>query len=338
MSRRHLAQPGRAGWGLALLLAGAAMTGGGCSRPGDEALDPPVSDAAGSGLDAALAGITRENLEAHLAYLATDEREGRMTGTRGYDDSAAYVAGAFESVGLAPAGEEGWYQHVPLLSKRLDPSTAAVTLHLDDGDAVLRWKEDFVMGGDARRAKTSVRAEVVYAGFGVHAPELGYSDYEDIDVEGKIVAVFGGAPASFPHNERAWYSSGRTKAGEMVARGAVGWIGLRSRVDQERVPWQRLALNAGVRPGMSWVDLSGEPRDYYPEIEGRAVISADCADALFAGSPVTFAQALDAADAGTPMSVPLGIEATLSRKTAHEELTSPNVVGVLRGSDPALRD
>lgn len=319
--------------------AAAILAANACSGPAGEANEPaPEPRAADESLEAALSGISREHLEAHLAYLAADEREGRMTGTKGYDDSAAYVAGRFEAIGLVPAGEEGWYQHVPLLSKRIDPAAAAVTLHHDGADEELRWKDDYVMGGDDMRAETSVRAEVVYAGFGVHAPELGYSDYEGIDVEGRIVAVFGGAPASFPHNERAWYSSGRTKAEEMAARGAVGWIGLRSRTGQKRVPWERLVLNAGMRPGMSWLNRSGEAQDYHPQIEGRAVLDAKSAAALFAGSPLTFEQALDAADDGRPMSMPLGVEATLERRTAHEKLTSPNVVGMLRGSDPELRD
>ena len=310
-----------------------------CGRDGNE--PPPAADpsrAAARTLETALAEITRERIEAHLAYLADDAREGRLAGTRGYDESARYVAGAFERLGLEPAGEEGWYQHVPLMSSQIDPRGAAVTIHHDDGDLALRWKEDFVMSGDAMRAETSVRAEVVYAGYGVHAPELRYSDYEGIDVEGKIVAIFGGAPTAFPHNERAFYSSGRTKAREMVRRGAVGWIAMRSREDQKRVPWDRLALNAGLQPGMSWLDLSGRARDHQPQIEGRAVVSAPRATDLFAGAPVTFEQALDAADAGEAMSMPLGIEVTLAQRSAHEEITSPNVIAMLRGSDPRLRD
>jgi Zn-dependent M28 family amino/carboxypeptidase len=62
------------------------------------------------------------------------------------------------------------------------------------------------------------------------------------------------------------------------------------------------------------------------------------AEDLFAGAPITFKEALDAADAGTPLSTPLGIEVTLSQKTEHEQVTSPNVIGIIRGRDPALRD
>lgn len=322
---------------LFLCLAGAMAA---CSPSPDETgqQQPEGRLTEEEALGTALASITTEHLQAHLDYLAADARAGRMTGTPGYDEAAAYVADQFELLGLEPAGEEGWYQPVPLVANRIDVESATVTVHRDRGDDTLAWKEDFVMGGDDVRGETSVRAEVVFAGFGVHAPDMDYSDFEGIDVTGKIVAVFGGAPPSFPHNQRAFYSSSRTKTQELVARGAVGVIGLRSRVDQQRYDWDRITLNAGARPGMEWVDLSGDVQGYYPQIEGRALVNAATAEALFEGAPISFEAALDAADAGRPLSTPLGVEVTLARKTAHEEVTSANVVGVVRGSDPELRD
>jgi hypothetical protein len=319
-----------------LLIVVSALSIAACSRPAEEPAEPDADISAGDGTS--LSVISRENLAAHLAFLADDARQGRMTGTKGYDDSAAYVARQFGALGLTPGGDEGWYQNVPMLGRRLDIESAAVTLHTDGGDAELAWKEDFVMGGDDLRDETSVTAEVVFAGFGVHAPELNYSDYEGIDVRGKIVAVFGGAPASFPHNERAFYSSNRTKAEEMVKRGAIGRIGLRSRVDQKRVPWERLTLNAGILQGMSWINLSGQVADYHREIEGDATFSVPTATELFAGAPISFEQALDAADAGKPLSTALGIEVTLSQKTNHEQVASPNVIGIIPGSDPVLKN
>jgi hypothetical protein len=287
---------------------------------------------------AALAGISAASHTAHLDFLASDELRGRMTGTPDYDAAAEYVAQQYAGLGLVAAGADGWYQHVTLSANRSDTEQVVVTFHKDDGDATLGWKEDFVMSGDAIREQTSVTADVVFIGFGVHAPDMDYSDYDGVDVNGKIVALFGGAPANFPHNERAYYSSGRTKADEMVKRGAVGYIGLRSRVDQKRAPWERLTLNAGVQPGMSWINLSGDAADYHPEIEGNATINVPSAGDLFNGTPITFEEALDAADAGQPMSTPLGVTVTLSQKSAHEEASSANVIGVLRGSDPLLRD
>ena len=285
-----------------------------------------------------LSVLDREGIETHLLYLADDERLGRMTGTEQYEESAAYVAGLFADIGLEPAGDDGWYQQVPMLANRIDVESANLVYHQDVGDGAQRWKEDFVMSGDTVRPVTEVRAEVVFVGFGIHAPELGYSDYDGVDVQGKVVALFGGAPDSFPHNERAFYSSRLTKSEEAVARGAVGVLSLRSRTDQRRYSWKRISENAGVRPGMSWVNLSGAAANYFPELQGGAVLNVPAADDLFSGSPLSFEEALDAADAGTPLSTPLGVEVTLARRTEHETVTSPNAIGLLRGSDPALAD
>ncbi|NOX70289.1 MAG: M28 family peptidase [Gammaproteobacteria bacterium] len=297
-----------------------------------------VADAANGSMETALALIGRERIESHLRFLADDARAGRMTGSAEYDESARYVVDRFEDIGLEPAGEDGWFQQVPMLARRIDTQSATVVYHQDDGESSLKWKEDFVMGGDPVRPETSVQGEVVFAGFGIHAPELGYSDYDGIDVKGKIIAIFGGAPSTFPHNERAFYSSRLAKAEEAVARGAIGVIGLRSRLDQERYSWKRLSANAGVRAGMSWVNLSGDAAHYFPEIQGSATLNVSAADDLFKGAPISFEDALDAADAGTPLSTPLGLEVTLARRTEHESITSPNVIGVLRGSDPELAD
>lgn len=291
-----------------------------------------------SSLEQGLAMIERDGIEAHLKYLADDARMGRMTGTPEYDEAAAYVAGHFEEIGLEPGGDDGWYQQVPMLARRIDVDSAKFVFHQDGVEKAQRWKEDFVMGGDTVRPETEITAEVVFAGFGIYAPGMNYSDYKGIDVEGKIVAVFGGAPDSFPHNERAFYSSRLTKAEEAVRRGAIGYVGLRSRTDQRRFSWKRLSENAGVRPGMSWVNLSGEAANYFPELQGGAVLNVPPAHELFKRAPISFEQALDAADAGTPLSTPLGTEITLARKTAHESITSPNIIGILRGSDPELAD
>ncbi len=289
-----------------------------------------------SGLDQGLALINRDGIEAHLKYLADDALMGRMTGTAEYDEAAAYVAGHFAEIGLEQAGDDGWYQAVPMLARRIDVDSAKVVFHQDGEENEQTWQEGFVMGGDTVRAETNITAEVVFVGFGIHAPEMNYSDYEGIDVEGKIVALFGGAPDTFPHNERAFYSSGLTKAEEAVKRGAVGTISLRSRISQKRYSWKRVSENAGVRPGMSWVNLSGEAANYFPELQGAALLNVPPAEDLFKRAPISFEQALDAAAAGTTLSTPLGTEVTLARKTDHETISSPNIIGVLRGSDPEL--
>ena len=320
----------------AMLLA--SCGGGQPADTGSMAADSPGSDA-DSALVQSLSVINQAGIEEHLRFLADDARQGRMTGTPEYDESAAYIARQFEEIGLEAGGEDGsWFQAVPMLSRRIDVESATVVFHQDGEQKAQRWKEDFVMGGDVVRPETNVTAEVVFAGFGIHAPDMNYSDYDGIDVDGKIVAIFGGAPATFPHNERAYYSSGLTKAEEAVRRGAIGTLALRSRVDQARYSWKRVSENAGVRPGMSWINLSGQAENYFPELQGGALINVPPAEQLFSRSAISFEDALDAADAGRPLSTPLGVEVTLARKTDHESITSPNVIGILRGSDPELTD
>ena len=173
-----------------------------CGR-GDEVDAPaerPTDDAAevAGALSAGLSAINREGIEKHLLFLADDARKGRMTGSPEYDEAAAYVAEQFAQIGLEAGGEDGgWFQAVPLLSRQIEEDSATLVFHQDGEASAQRWKEDFVMGGDVVRPQTEVTAEVVFAGYGVHAPELGYSDYDGIDVDGKIVAIFGGAPATF---------------------------------------------------------------------------------------------------------------------------------------------
>ena len=301
----------------------------------------PENGNAESGLDTALATISRENIQASLNYLAADEREGRLTGSRGYDESAQYVADQFAAIGLVPGGTDGWLQQVPLITQMIDIENSGVTLHKSTGDVDLEWKKDLIIYADTLRPENRIRAEVVFVGFGVHAPEMGYSDYDNDDndnvsVSGKIVATFRGAPATFPSTERAHYSSSRTKAAELVGRGAIGQITLSNRLDERISPWEEDTRNIGTQPDMSWVDESGDAADFHPEHQGYVRFNRHAAEQLFEGSPMTFEEALDAAENVRPSSTALGVEVTMYRKIEHERVTSPNVVGILRGSDPEL--
>jgi len=291
-----------------------------------------------SSLADALDTITEAKLAAHVAYLADDSLEGRETGQPGYDLAATYVTEQYAQMGLEPGGSDGWYQQVPLATYLLDPDSPTMIVHRDGIDTELENKEQFAMRGDKVRGENLVRAEVVYAGFGVHAPDFGYTDYDGIDVEGKIVAMFDNAPSTLPGDSRAHYSSRRVKNQEMVARGAIGVIALRSQRSVDSFPWKRVKQVVGKKPSMTWIDLSGAASGYFPEIAGGAFLSVDAATQMMAGTPMSFEDARAATESDTPASVPLGIEVTLARKTTHERIESPNVIGVVRGTDPELAD
>jgi len=289
-------------------------------------------------IDEALDAINQENLKATTSYLADDARNGRRAGSPGHEDAARYVAERFEEIGLQPGGDDGWFQQVPIVTAAIDAENSGAILHTTSGDVELEWIKDAVVFPDAIRGETHVRAEVVFVGFGIHAPELGYSDYEGIDVEGKIVATFWGGPDTFPQPELAIYSSAYIKAAELISRGAVGQILLWDRREEEDENWNEYYDGYPKKPRLSWVNESGDASRYFPELLGLADLSRASAENLFEKSPITFEDALDAAEEFRPMSTALGIEVTLYQKTQHERYSSPNVVGILPGSDPQLKN
>lgn len=289
-------------------------------------------------IDAALTSISKESFDRTTVYLADDERRGRDTSSPEYLDSAKFVADRFEEIGLQPAGDNGWYQQVPFITSMIDAESSGVILHTSLGDHELEWLTDAVIYADAVRNEVRVRAEVVFVGFGIHAPELGYSDYEGIDVEGKIVATFWGGPEDFPEAQLAYYTSASAKSAELTRRGAVGQILMWDRQEEIDYEWGTYYQGFGTTPTLAWVNDAGEASDYFPQSLGRADLSRASAELMFADAPISFEDALDAAAEFRPMSTPLGVEVTIYQKVEHDRYSSPNVVGLLPGSDPELKD
>jgi len=282
--------------------------------------------------------ITTDGLLEHVTYLADDKLEGRESGEPGYDAAAKYVAEQFEAMGVAAGGVDGWYQQVSLRRYKVAADSSQMIVHRGGESTELMYRDDYSMAADRVRETIAVRGEVVYAGFGVHAPEHGYSDYDGVDVEGKIIAVFGGAPEIIEGSARAYYSSSRTKSEEAVARGAIGSISLRSRKAEERRPWEEIKSRFGRRAGMTWINDAGEAAGYYPELRGSASINIETGERLFGLSPLSFEEAHEAKLASEVRSVPLGVEVTLSHQAEHSTVMSPNVIGLVRGTDPELAD
>lgn len=283
----------------------------------------------------ALAGVRAPAVRAHVAFLADDLLEGRETGTRGYDLAARYVATQLALLGLAPGGDGGTYfQQVRLVESRLLEAT--LRLRTASGTTALALRDDFVMSGDTLRNEARVEAPVVFAGFGVTAPGLGHDDYAGLDVKGKIVALLSNAPARFASEERAYHASRQRKAENAAAHGAVGLLTIRTPQEEARTPWSRVLAFADGKASR-WIRPDGTPEGALPALQASAALSGEAARRLFATSPVPLETALERAQAGPFTGFALGVTATLGSRSEHERVASPNVVGVLEGSDPVLR-
>ena len=289
---------------------------------------------------AAEAQKSADNIKAHVTFLASDLLEGREAGTRGYDIAAAYAASQMAQLGLKPGGDKGTYfQHVPLVAFQAADQGAFV-LRDKAGKAVpLVFGEDYLVGRNPVAAQTKVSAPLVFVGFGVVAPEHNRNDYAGLEVKGKIVVAISGAPSAYQTEERAYYSSGRTKRALAQARGAVGFIQVNTPGDEKLYPFANSARQWKTW-GMSWRTSTGAAFAVAPGVPSLASISVKGAEKLFAGAPANLARITEMAGSKAQdpprFALPLTLEASFA--TNSKPVESQNVVGLIEGSDPVLKD
>jgi Zn-dependent M28 family amino/carboxypeptidase len=271
-----------------------------------------------------------------MAFLADDLLEGRGTGARGHEIAARYVAAQFEAMGLKPAGRDGSYlQRVPFRQLTVEPEKCAVSITENSSTTQLKWGDDFLMRGNEVYPDSSIKAPVVFVGYSVRTPDGSYDDYAGVDVKGKIVAMFGGAPPSLPSELQAHLSSLREKLRNARDHGAIGVIALRKPKDDKGLPWPRVVIGAGF-PSMRWLGPDGVPGDAYPQLRARAGLSLAASEKLFQHASKSWTDVLRDAEASKPQSFALPVTAKLHEVSRHEEISSPNVIAVLPGSDPKL--
>jgi hypothetical protein len=285
---------------------------------------------------AAMALIRPDAIRAHIRFLSDGLLEGRAPDGHGYQVAAAYVATQMEGLGLAPAGDNGaWEQKVPMRKAILDEEKSSLVLLRDGHEEPLAVGTDWILPGDVARTTNDVEAPVVFAGYGVTAPGRNYDDYRGVDVRGKIVAFLRGAPASFPDTERAHFSNRVTKLSNAVAHGAVGILTLDTPEFQKRYSWGWFLpqFRAGA---IAWLQEGGVPRDTFPQLRGGAVLNLSASERLFQGAKHSAREVFDAAQNGAVQGFDLKVAARLHLESRQTEFTSANVLGLLRGSDPAL--
>jgi Zn-dependent M28 family amino/carboxypeptidase len=248
------------------------------------------------------------------------------------------VSRLFAEAGLTPLGEAGTYfQNIEFFETRLIPESAAMTLHAGGRTTELSFPDDFIRSGGYGEAVESITAPLVFAGYGITAPEYDHDDYADVEVDGKILVLLSGAPAHFATDQRAYYSSGRTKTALAAAQGAVGIVTVRTPVDQARRPWQRYLSGIG-RPGMRWLDARGRPHAAHPQLQGSAALSETGAAKLFTLAGLNLDEIFTNHASGGTGSFGLEVDASVSRSSTQRTVGSANVLGLVPGSDPVLRD
>lgn len=271
-------------------------------------------------------------IKAHTVFLAHDLLEGRDTGSRGYEIAAQYVASALLQAGLEPGGTDGWLQRVPLRRRSLESLSVRLTLGqemiaLANGDSV-------AIDASARSRDERLDLPLVFVGWGITAPELGFDDYAGLDVRGKAVVVIEGAPANMAGALRAHFSWVQQKERMAAAAGAAAIVTIKSPAREQFSPW---ALTSQFRPlpAMHW---RTDATESVPAVQATISLAPAMAAKLFARAGHNLAQIYETADAAPPKGFELNARIALERRSRHEDMSSPNVVGRIPGSDPRLRD
>jgi Zn-dependent M28 family amino/carboxypeptidase len=270
----------------------------------------------------------------HVKTLADDSLEGRQTGTDGYRKAASYVAEQFERAGLTPAGTRGYLQPVQFMRRRIVEAQSQVALVRGgpgSEEDVLRFGEDVTISLRAELAP-HVDAPMVFAGYGLSAPDAGHDDLAGLDLKGKVVVFINGTPASITGAAAAHYQNANVRWQALKAAGAVGALAILNPKTMEQ-PWERTAPSR-LNPVMTLVD----PR--FNDLAGmtfNANVNPASAERLFAGSGRAFADLIALAAERKPLpgfALPSALRARVTLEST--QIASDNVVGLLPGSDPAL--
>jgi hypothetical protein len=270
-------------------------------------------------------------MKAHVLFLASDAMKGREAGTNEFDIAAHYVAAQFYAAGLRPGGDAGGYlQKVPLVSYKAAAKGTATWTPRGGTAQPLVFGEDFVSAAVPDRAELTINAPVVFVGYGIDAPSLGQADYKGLDVRGKIVAVAPGAPEAMGGEERAFFGSAGTKAALAAARGAIGLIQVdMPRANGRQRPFSALASSYDS-PRVTWATPDGRGSSMTPATPILGTLSQGGAAKLFGAIP--------AATKGRYKPVAARGTLAMAMRTSYTPALSSNVIGLIPGSDPALKD
>ena len=268
---------------------------------------------------------------AHVQFLAGDKLQGRDTGSEGHRIAAKYVADIFQRAGLKPAGTNGYIQPVRFHSRRIVEEQSSLALVRSGSTEPIALGEDATLSMRVNPAP-HLEAPIVFVGYGLSVPEVNYDDLKELDLRGKVVLLMTGGPPAIPGPLLAHYQA--TRWANLKSAGVLGVISITNPKGMD-IPWDRAKL-ARFMPAMSLTDATLD------ETAGQQLavtINPARAEKLFTGSGHTFAEILQTADAGEQLprfALPASIRARV--KIATEEIESQNVVGLLPGTDPKLKD
>jgi len=282
--------------------------------------------------------IDSHEIDAHLRFLSSDLLEGRAPATRGGRLAAEYIASQLETFGVEPGVNGSYFQAVPIDVVRSNPSTISVTA-TGKANANLKFTDDVVVWAGGPSTSSAAKGELVFVGYGAKAPEYKWDDFKGADLKGKILLVLVNDPPAPPSEPNlfggkamTYYGRWTYKYEEAERQGAAGMLIVHT-TDAAGYPWQVVVTSNST-------DHRILPRDpkLPPPIAVRGWITNDAATSLLSQAGLNLADLRKQAESRDFKPIPTGITIDAHFDDSVKRMQSENVVGVVRGSDPKLRD
>lgn len=291
-----------------------------------------------AGQSASVRGITTAEIDGHLRFLSSDLLEGRAPATRGGRLTAEYIASQLRAFGLRPGVDTSYLQSVPIDVVTADRATVRATAS-DKATATFRYPEDVVVWAGSATQNSAARGDLVFVGFGSTAPEYDWNDFKDVDVRGKVLLVLVNDPPA-PSNEptlfggraMTYYGRWTYKFEEAERRGAAGVLIIHT-MEAAGYPWHTVVG--------SWATgqrMLPRPADQPPPLGVRGWITDSAATGLLRQAGLELSELRARATRRDFRPVVTGITIDIGFSNSVNNLRSENVVGIVRGSDPVLRD
>lgn len=281
-------------------------------------------------------------LKENLTIIASDEFEGREIASKGAAMAAEYLADHLKEYGVKPFGDNGsYYQEFPIYVTGYEFFTKLEFDIKNDSDLVFVPGSDYLIYSPAYVPLefSKAESELVYAGYGITADEYDYDDYENLDIEGKVVVVMGGEPESndndfFEADYRTEYSETRNKLLTAEENGAIAMITL---PDEEAMSTYRFKARRIARKNFSFED-DGELSDREDETIPSILLSVQGARKLFRTIDKNFYRIRSHMNKYPPNSIIFDAEININYwiKFFNEKRTARNVVGIVEGNNPDL--
>ncbi len=284
--------------------------------------------------------IDAGKLKAHIEVLASDDYEGRGVNTPGEVKTVDYITTQFKAAGLEPGGDKlpdgtrAWTQDVTLASFRIEGPRAISAATPKGAQPLIPGKDISVRASASGLDQVDLKnVPIVFAGYGVTAPEKAWDDFAGVDVKGKVILVLVNDPdfetgsGDFGGKAMTYYGRWTYKYEEAARRGAAGVL-----VIHETAP---AAYPWGVIGGSDTETLFDIVRDNpakdHAALEGW--IQRDAAVSLFAAAGLDFDTLKKAAQQKGFMATPLnGVTLSANYKVVGEKIVTKNVVGLLPGT------